>query len=187
MKSDNTPTLFTGEIAMVVDYRKLAAVGCLVCVGAMAFALYLQYGRGEEPCPLCIFQRIAMIATGTVFLLAALHKPRRVGRWIYAALAAITALIGVALAARHVWLQSLPPGEVPACGPTLTYLLRMLPVTQVVQLVLKGDGSCAAVTSRVFGVTLPVWTLAAFSILTLYALVMPVLAKVQKAPVGDHH
>ena len=117
-----------------------------------------------------------MIGTGVVFLLAALHKPRRVGRWIYAALAAVTALVGVALAARHVWLQSLPPDQVPACGPTLTYLLKMLPVSQVVQLVLKGDGSCAAVTSTILGVSLPIWTLAVFSMLALYALLMPILA-----------
>lgn len=164
-----------------LTFRKLALAGFLACLGAMAFALYLQYGRGEQPCPLCIFQRIAMIATGLVFLLAALHAPRRGGRWVYAVLAALMAVVGAALAARNVWLQSLPADQVPACGPTLGYLLNMLPVTQVVQLVLKGDGSCAVVTSRVFGVSLPIWTLVAFAGLTLYALVLPVLSRERRA------
>ena len=36
----------------------------------MAWALWLQYGLGLEPCPLCVFQRIAVIAIGVVFLVA---------------------------------------------------------------------------------------------------------------------
>lgn len=162
---------------MTSSFRKLALLGFVACAGAMAFALFLQYGRGEEPCPLCIFQRIAMIATGLVFLLAMVHAPRRQGRWAYAIVASTAAVVGMGLAARHVWLQSLPPDQVPACGPALGYLLKMMPVTQVVQLVLKGDGSCAIVTSRVFGVSLPIWTLVAFAGLSLYALATPVIAK----------
>ncbi len=160
-----------------LTFRKLALGGFLACLGAMVFALYLQYGRGEQPCPLCIFQRIAMIATGAVFLVAALHAPRRSGRWFYAVLAALTAVAGVALAARHVWLQSLRPDMVPSCGAPLDYLLKMMPVTQVVQLVLKGDGSCAVITSRVFGVSLPIWTLIAITGLALYAVILPLLSR----------
>lgn len=159
-------------------FRGLAIAGCAVCIVAMAIALYLQYGKGEEPCPLCIFQRIAIILTGCVFLVAALHGPRRWGRWAYAVLATLMAAMGAGLAARHVWLQSLPPGDTPACGPTLGYLLKMLPVNQVVQLVLKGEGSCAAVTSTLLGVSLPIWTLLLFLLLAVYALLIPVLARV---------
>lgn len=142
---------------MTLTFRKLALLGFLACAAAMAFALYLQYAKGEVPCPLCIFERIAMIGTGLVFLIAALHAPRGGGRWVYAVLTALVALVGIGLSARHIWLQSLPLDQVPACGPALGYLLKMLPVTQVVQLVLKGDGSCAVITSRVFGVSLPIW------------------------------
>ena len=48
--------------------------------------LYLQYGLGLEPCPLCIFQRVAVIATGLVFLVAAIHNPGRSGAAFYAVL-----------------------------------------------------------------------------------------------------
>ncbi|MBH02653.1 MAG: disulfide bond formation protein B [Xanthomonadales bacterium] len=164
-----------------LSFRKLALAGFLACALAMAFALYLQYVEGQQPCPLCIFQRIAMIATGLVFLVAALHAPRARGRWVYAATAAATALVGVALAARHVWLQSLPPDQIPACGPSLDYLLQILPVTQVIQLVFNGDGSCAKITSTVFGVSLPLWTLIAFSGLAIYALAQPGLARIAES------
>ncbi|MDN5874777.1 MAG: disulfide bond formation protein B, partial [Sinobacteraceae bacterium] len=151
-------------------FRWLMLLGFLACVGAMGFALFLQYFKGEMPCPLCIFQRIAMIATGLVFLVGLVHGPRGWGRWVYAVLASITALVGAGLAARHVWLQALPPGQVPGCGPSLSYLLDMMPFTQVVQLVLKGDGSCAVINAAIFGVSLPIWTLVAFVGLAVYTL-----------------
>src|SRR3546814_20110459 len=86
--------------------------------------------RGYEPCPFCIFQRIAMAATGIVFLVGALHGPRAGGRWFYALLAMLTAAIGIGIAARHVWLQHLPADQVPACGPTLEFLLQVLPANE---------------------------------------------------------
>ena len=46
----------------------------------MGYALYAQHGLGLEPCPLCIFQRVGVIALGVVFLVAALHNPEALGR-----------------------------------------------------------------------------------------------------------
>ena len=43
-------------------------LGFVVCAALMAWALYLQYVMELEPCPLCVFQRVAVIATGVVFL-----------------------------------------------------------------------------------------------------------------------
>ncbi|ERE19870.1 disulfide bond formation protein B, partial [Pseudogulbenkiania ferrooxidans] len=42
------------------------------CAGAMGFALFAQYQLGQEPCPLCILQRIGVMAVGALALLAAL-------------------------------------------------------------------------------------------------------------------
>ena len=44
---------------------------------------------------------------------------------------------------RHVWIQSQPKGEVPACGMGLNYMLETLPLTDVITKVLKGSGECA--------------------------------------------
>jgi disulfide bond formation protein DsbB len=126
---------------------------------------------------MCIFQRIAMIATGLVFLLGLLHGPRGGGRWVYAGLATVTAAIGAGIAGRQVWLQHLPPDLVPSCGPTLGYLMKMMPVSKVVAFVLKGDGSCAKIDAQWLGITLPEWTLAAFIGFVIFALAMPKLAR----------
>jgi disulfide bond formation protein DsbB len=162
------------------SFRTLSALGFLACAGGIAFALYLQYGRGLEPCPMCIFQRIAMIAAGLVFLVAMLHGPQARGRTVYAVLAALAAATGAGIAGRQVWLQSLPADQVPACGPSLDYLLHMLPVTKVITMVLKGDGSCAKIEGVWLGITLPGWTLITFIALFLFALATPILAYRQK-------
>jgi len=162
---------------MTLSYRLLGFLGFFACVFGLALALYLQHYQGFEPCPMCIFQRVAMAAAGVFFLLGALHAPKGGGRWGYSVLAASGAAVGAAIAGRHVWLQSLPADQVPACGPTLDYLLDMLPVMEVVQMVLTGDGNCAKIDAAWLGISLPGWTLIAFIALGLYALVMPLVAR----------
>jgi disulfide bond formation protein DsbB len=168
---------------MTSSYRLLSFLGFLGCVGGLAFALYLQHFKGFEPCPMCIFQRVAMAAAGVFFLLGAIHGPKGGGRWVYASLAGLGAIGGALIAARHVWLQNLPADQVPACGPTLDYLLGMLPVMEVVQMVLKGDGNCAKIDAQWLGLSLPTWTLVAFIALILWALLTVVLPKMaQRRP-----
>ena len=160
-----------------LPYRLLAALGLVASVGSMAFALYLQHGHGLEPCPLCVFQRVAMIVFGLVCLLALLHGPRAWGRWVYALLGALSAGAGIAIAGRHVWLQGLPPDQVPACGPSLDYLMDISPFFEVVKTVLRGDGNCTIVDAAFAGLSLPAWTLIAFVILGLASLVSPLIAQ----------
>ena len=62
----------------------------------------LQYGLGLEPCPLCMFQRVAVVTTGAIFLVAFIHNPGRIGAAIYALLTLVASGIGAALAAWHV-------------------------------------------------------------------------------------
>jgi disulfide bond formation protein DsbB len=133
-------------------------MGFIACVGMMAFALYTQHFLGLEPCPLCVFQRVAVIALGVVFLIAAIHRAGRVGRLVYAVLLDLIALAGAAVAGRHVWLQNLPPDKVPACGPGLDFMLDTFALQEVVGMVLSGSGECAEVSWRLFGLSMPAWT-----------------------------
>lgn len=161
-----------------LSYRSLCMAGFVACALGLGFALSLQLGFGLEPCPLCIFQRIAMAFSAFGFLGGALLAPTRsAGRGLWVVIALLGAASGAAIAGRHVWLQGLPPDQVPACGPTLDYLLGMLPVGEVITLVLKGDGNCAKVDAAFLGVSLPGWTLIAFVLLSLYALLVPKLAR----------
>jgi disulfide bond formation protein DsbB len=164
-------------------FRLLSLGGFLSCVAGMAFALYLQYFKGYEPCPMCIFQRVAMITCGVFFLAGAIHGPKAWGRWVYAGFAGLAATAGALIASRHVWLQSLPEDQVPACGPTLAYLMDMFPLSQVVTMILKGEGSCAKIDAQWLDLSLPMWTLIAFVGLAAYAISTAVLAKAfEKTP-----
>lgn len=148
---------------MPLPSSRLTNVGLFVlaCIG-MAVALYLQHYQHLDPCPLCIFQRVAVISMGVVALVAALHNPATLGRRIYGGLTLLATLGGVGVAGRHVWLQHLPPEDVPACGPGLDYWMDTFPLQEVIQKVLRGSGECAKVDWMLFGFSLPEWTLAMF-------------------------
>jgi disulfide bond formation protein DsbB len=139
--------------------RLLNLAGFLVCALLTAYALYAQFHLGLEPCPLCIFQRIGVAATGVLFLIAALHAPRGRGRYGYGVLIVLAALLTAAVAARHVYVQSLPPGTLPSCGAPLGVLLKYAPLWQVVRKVLTGSGECGEVNWRFLGLAMPAWVL----------------------------
>lgn len=135
----------------------------LVCGGLLGFGLFLEHVRGLEPCPLCVFQRLAFMATGVVALVALLHGPGRVGGLVYACLVFITSITGATIAGRQVWLQHLPADQVPACGPGLDYMLEVFPLQEVLQMVFSGSGECAEVQWRFLGLSIPEWSLACFA------------------------
>jgi len=128
----------------------------------LGFAYYAQFGLGLEPCPLCILQRLTLLVLGAMFLLATVHNPSGWGARVYGALIGLVAGVGASIAARHVWLQHLPPEETPRCGPGLDYLLETLPLNELVREVLTGSGECARVDWTLLGLSMPEWTLLLF-------------------------
>jgi len=151
--------------------RPLNSLILLGCLLLLAIALGLEHGLGLLPCNLCILQRIAFAAIGMTALLALLHNPARVGRKMYGLLMLIFADLGIALAGRQIWLQHLPPEQVPACLPTIDYLVKVMPLNDVLLLALKGDGNCAEVTWRLLGLSIADWSLLAFVLFCGLALV----------------
>lgn len=162
---------------MLRNFRFLALLGAAGCAAGLLMAVfYFQKTLGLEPCPMCIFQRVAMLATGIAFLLAAIHNPKGSGRWAYAVAALLTSAIGTFIAGRHVWLQGLPEDQRPACGPTLNYLMDMLPLREVVETVIRGDGNCAKIDWTFLGQSLPFWTMLVFVGLIAWSLLLPLLS-----------
>jgi disulfide bond formation protein DsbB len=127
----------------------------------LGYAWYSQTALRLEPCPLCIFQRVGVALTGALFLLAALHHPRALGARVYGVLIDLAALLTIAVAARHVYIQHLPAGTVPVCGATLDYLLNVFPLADVIRKVMSGSGECAKVTWTFLTLSMPTWVLIA--------------------------
>lgn len=159
-----------------LNFRWINALLLLGAVVGMAFALYLQYGPARlDPCPLCVFQRVGLMGMGLFALIGTLWVPARL--WVRRLLATLGLLsIGwaTAVAGRHVWLQHLPPEDVPACGPGLDYWMDTFPMKEVIQKVLHGSGECAKVDWTFLGWSLPHWSLVFFVGLLLISLVQVV-------------
>jgi disulfide bond formation protein DsbB len=164
----------TSLALILLPPRRIGYVlGCFVCLGLMAYALYLQYVLDLEPCPLCVLQRVCVIAMGVVFLVAIFHNPGRTGATVYALIQLVIGGTGAAIAARQVWLQSLPKDQVPACGMGLNYMLDTLPLTDVMRKVFEGSGECAEKGWEFLHLSIAGWTLVFFvaMIVATFALV----------------
>ncbi len=137
-------------------------LGFVSCFLMLSVGAYFQIVEEMEPCPLCISQRIAILVTGLVFLIAAIHNPIKRGLKTYSIIGTITALFGAAISIRHVWIQNLPANEVPECGPGLEYVFENFPLLDTIKLMLNGTGDCAEVLWTFLGISIPGWTLVSF-------------------------
>ncbi len=162
-------------ITAIISRRVANLLGFLACAALMAYALYAEHILGLEPCPLCIFQRVAVIAVGVLFLLAAIHDPGKKGSVLYGVLISLAALTGIGIAARHLWIQAQPPGTVAACGAGLDYMMEILPLRQVIATVLTGSGECGTINWRFLGLAMPGWVLIALVALGAWAVVTNVM------------
>ena len=146
------------------------AAGAAICAALLAFAYYLQYAKGLNPCPLCYIQRWFFYALMAVFAVAALHGPRRGGALAYGILAALVAAGGAAAASRQVWLQHLPADKVPQCGPDIFFMMKNFPLGEMLAKLVEGSGDCAKVDWTFFGLSIAEWTLLWFAAFVIYAL-----------------
>ena len=151
--------------------RRLSfAAPAVICAALLGYGYFLQYVQGLEPCPLCMVQRLFFYLVLIVFAVAAIHSPKRIGTWIYAALVVLFAAGGAATASRQVWLQHLPADKVPQCGPDLFFMLENMPLSRTLQKLIQGSGECAAVDWKFLGLSIAGWSLVWFTALAVYAL-----------------
>ena len=151
--------------------------GFLICGGLILYALYLQYYEYQDPCPLCLLQRVVYIVLMVVFLLGALHGPRCTGAVVYSTLLVLVSLIGAGIAGRHVWLQHLPKDKVPECGPGLGYILDRFPLVNALEKIFRGSGECAEAGWRLMGLSIAEWSLVWFVLLGAYAVFVAAAAR----------
>lgn len=129
------------------------------CAGMLSVALFFQLVVGLEPCPLCVFQRIALLFIGLVALVAFLHNPHGLTDRFYGALLVLGALGSLGIASRHVWLLSLPKDEAVSCGPGmeiwLDRFISYLPQGKVTETLFRSSAECSEVTWSLFGLGIP--------------------------------
>ena len=148
--------------------RRLLVLLGLVSLGLVGGALYLQFYHREDPCPLCIIQRYFFVLVAIFAFLGAGFNNWR-GIALLETLVAISALGGLATAARHVYVQSHPGFS---CGfDALQPFVDGLPPARWLPEVFKVAGLCETAYPPILGLTLPMWSGVAF-IVAFVALVL---------------
>jgi len=111
-------------------------------------------------------QRIWFFFAGLVAFAGLVHNPR----WgIYPLVTIVVSLVGAGFSIRQLWLQSLPPDQVPACAPSMAYMFENFPLGQVLELMTQGTGDCAQVSWQFLGISLPGWALVGFGAIVVMA------------------
>ena len=134
----------------------LALVGWTALL--LAFALVLEHGFDMAPCALCLMQRFWFMAAGLVALAGVAHNPRL---GVYPLVIIAAALVGAGFSVRQLWVESLPPGEAPACGAGIDYLIESGMVSEAVAAMTLGTADCAA-TPPFLGLSIALWALLGF-------------------------
>jgi disulfide bond formation protein DsbB len=145
--------------ALLRRQRGLLVLLALVCIALFAGALYFQYIERQDPCPLCIVQRYALVLIAIFSLLGA-----RMNGWpgvrVLETLAALSALLGIVAAAKLVYVQANPGFS---CGfDKLQPVVDALPPAHWLPGVFKVQGLCETTYAPIGGLSMPTWALIAF-------------------------
>jgi disulfide bond formation protein DsbB len=141
-----------------------------VCLGLMAYGMYLQHVVGLIPCPMCIVQRYALILIAFIAGLTALSR-RKTIHTSGAILLVLSAGFGAFVAGRQSWLQWFPP-EVVTCGRDFYGMIEMFPLQRLVPMIFKGGGDCSKIDWTFLGGSIANWSFLCFVGIAVMALMM---------------
>lgn len=154
--------------------QRLAYIVCfLAVVVILGSGLYLEYYDGVMPCPLCTLQRVCFGFLGILFFLGIFVSRHCIARAIVNMLALLFSAAGAALAARQIWIQYFPSAEQGECGVSIQYMLKVLPLQDVIHKVFTGTAECSQRGWEFLSLSIPEWSLVcfiAFGLISLYYL-----------------
>ncbi|MEG0317484.1 MAG: disulfide bond formation protein B [Comamonas sp.] len=140
--------------------RRVLALIAAICVGLLAFGMYLQHVQGLEPCPMCIVQRYALMLVAVFAGLASLKG--RSGWWkSFGVLALLASGFGAFVAARQSWLQWNPP-EFATCGRDFYGMIENYSISRAIPMIFRGSGDCTAVDWTFLGGSIANWSFICF-------------------------
>lgn len=147
---------------MAAYSSRIALITALICAGLLATAYYMEIVLDLVPCALCLAQRIVFGVIGICCLLYLM--PLHSTRLTFGILVLTSSAIGIWLASRQLWLQSLPKDELPSCGPDIYFLIEHFPLIDSLRNMLLGSGNCAEVQWSFLSLSIPGWALIFYSL-----------------------
>jgi len=147
-------------------------IGAFICVCALGFALiYLQGELNLDPCPLCVVDRIILVLMALFFLLAEIPTSKSKIRKSLAITNVLLSGLGIFFASRHVYIQNQPAAEIADCGAGFWYMLDHFPILDTLKFVLEGSGECGKISWTFLNLSIPIWTLMLFIILSFFTII----------------
>ncbi|MDH4375656.1 MAG: disulfide bond formation protein B [Ramlibacter sp.] len=140
--------------------RRVLAGVAAICLGLLAFGLYLQHGVGLNPCPMCIVQRYCLIGVALAAALGAVWRGR-LGLLVTSLLGLVLAGLGAFTAARQSWLQWYPPQSA-SCGRDFYGMIESFPLQRAIPMIFRGSGDCSTIDWTFLGGTIANWSLVSF-------------------------
>jgi disulfide bond formation protein DsbB len=148
--------------------RALLALIVAIMALSMAGALYFQYVLNLEPCPLCVLQRMAIIAAGIAAALG-LAVGAALGQLAAGVLALLFSLLGAGIAGWHSWLLAAPHAESLSCGRPFEWFHEDFPLSVWLPKLFAGQGDCISLDWTFLGLAIPHLSLIAFVLLIALA------------------
>ncbi len=148
-------TIFT------LSFKKMYLLLFLIVFLSLIFDGYLQYTHGAQTCILGHLERFIMLASGVIFLFAALFNHTEFTRKLCTWFAFCVPLIGIIVASRHCWLQHF---NITTPAIPLKFL-AYLGLGNNLSLI--GMSQCAGEQWRILGLSLAAWYFFIFLMLAL--------------------
>jgi len=135
-------------------------IGVISSLALLAIAYFhFQLKMGLIPCPLCMFQRAALVGVAAFSLLGLLTNPKGFGQRLTNFFITVSAFTGAFFAGRQVWLQYFPAAKGEGCGIDPIYqwseaIGENTGFTQMVKNVFKGSGDCSEIDWAFMGISM---------------------------------
>lgn len=123
----------------------------------LAASFYFQFVLKLEPCPLCLMQRLCVLAA-LVLCVPGLFFKSAATRHRLLIFQLLIGVAGLYFSGRQLWLQTLPTDQLPACLPGMTILLQYFPWRDILHAVLLGAADCGEITWQWLGLSMPAWS-----------------------------
>jgi protein dithiol:quinone oxidoreductase len=150
-----------------MSIRTIYFSGLVIVTAILMTSVYFQVIDGIMPCPLCTLQRISFFLLGFLFLAGIFLHAKRKANLIITTFSGIISLAGIFFAGRQVWLQYFPPLDNSECGVSLQYMMKVLPMNEVIRKIFSGSAECTQRGWELLYLNMAEWALVWFSIFFL--------------------
>jgi len=163
----------------MLNRKMIQTIIMAVTAMVLCTAFYLQYMDELIPCPLCMMQRVMMIALLLASTAAILMK-KRCAQIGLMSLMSFFVLAGIIFAARQLYLESLPVPDTGMCLPGIEAVINKLPWDELIHAFVWGSKtSCGEISWTFLNFSMAAWSLLYFIFMAL------LLALCWIKPIGD--